>query len=315
VDNTSGWPARHLLHGSFRWYFTLDPGTSPSQVALTSPYNQCSAPTGPTRFAGSVYYVTVSGEGQDIAPAGQSAFHREVQFRLTFPGAHDPSGDWSYQGVPGGAGATPVNVGHVVLYDGSTQVWGTAPDGGGGTTNGGTTAGSSAGTLSGASGGTTAGSTSGSTSGSTAGTSSGTTSGTSAGTTSGTTSGSTSGATGGAATGGTGTPPPGAACQVGYIVTNQWAGGFQADVKVVNSGTNALNGWTVDWTFGGDQHIANAWNGTVTQSGQQVTARDAGRNAALASGGSVDTGFTASYSASNAPPHGLTLNGTSCTTA
>ncbi|MFI1093185.1 glycoside hydrolase family 9 protein [Streptomyces sp. NPDC020917] len=307
VVNTSGWPARHLLHGSFRWYFTLDPGTTPSQVTLTSPYNQCSAPTGPTPYAGSVYYVTVSCEGQDIAPAGQSAFHREVQFRLTFPGAHNPAGDWSYQGVPTTAGATPVTVDHVVLYDGSTQVWGSAPAGDGGTAAGGTSSGTTAGTSSG----TTSGTSSGTSSGTTSGTSSGTTSGSS----SGTTSGATTGASGGTADGGTGTPPPGAACRVTYTLTNQWSGGFQADVAVANTGANALNGWTLTWTFGGDQHIANAWNGTVTQSGQQVTVHDAGWNAALPSGGSVDIGFTASYSAGNAPPHDFALNGTSCTTA
>jgi endoglucanase len=127
VVNKSGWPARHLLHGSFRYYFTLDPGTSASDVKLSSPYNQCSAPTGPTQFSGSIYYVTVSCEGQDIAPAGQSAFHREVQFRLTFPGPHDPTKDWSYQGVATTSGATPVTVNDIVLYDGSTPVWGNAP--------------------------------------------------------------------------------------------------------------------------------------------------------------------------------------------
>jgi len=295
VVNTSGWPARHLLHGSFRWYFTLDAGTSPSQVALSSPYNQCSAPTGPTQFSGNVYYVTVSCEGQDIAPAGQSAYHREVQFRLTFPGAHNPAGDWSYQGVPTTAGATPVTVNNVVLYDGTTRVWGAQPSGDGGTTAGGTTAGSGS-------------------AGTSAGTTSGTSTGTTSGTSAGTTAGSTAGGTGGTADGGTGTPPPGAACQVAYTVTNAWSGGFQADVKVTNTGASALNGWTVTWTFGGDQHIVNAWNATVTQSGQQVTAHDAGWNAALPSGAAADIGFTASYGTSNAAPHAFTLNGTACTT-
>lgn len=129
VVNKSGWPARHLTHGSFRYYFTLDPGTSASQVTLSSAYNQCSAPQGPTQFSGSVYYVTVSCEGQDIAPAGQSAFHREVQFRLAFPGAHDPKNDWSYQGVSTVPGSTPVTVNDIVLYDGGSAVWGTPPSG------------------------------------------------------------------------------------------------------------------------------------------------------------------------------------------
>ncbi|MCL2732850.1 MAG: cellulose-binding domain-containing protein [Actinomycetia bacterium] len=91
-------------------------------------------------------------------------------------------------------------------------------------------------------------------------------------------------------------------------------GGFQADLAVANTGANALNGWTLTWTLGGD-HIVNAWNGTVTPSGRQVTARDAGRNAAPPSGGSVDIGRTASCSAGDAPRHAFALNGTSCATA
>jgi endoglucanase len=128
VVNKSGWPARHLTKGSFRYYFTLDPGETPSQVQLTSPFNQCTTPTRITQFAGSVYYVTVDCTGQDIAPAGQSQFHREVQFRLTFPAAHDYTKDWSYQGLTGLAnGATPVNTTFIELYDGTTKVWGTGP--------------------------------------------------------------------------------------------------------------------------------------------------------------------------------------------
>jgi cellulase/cellobiase CelA1 len=86
-------------------------------------------------------------------------------------------------------------------------------------------------------------------------------------------------------------------------------------VAVTNTGASALNGWTLTWTFGGDQVVANAWNGTVTQSGQHVTAHDAGWNAALPSGGSADIGLTASYGTSNAPPHDFALNGTPCTTS
>jgi len=128
VVNESGWPARALTNGSFRYYFTLDPGETPSQLALSSPFNQCTNPSGVTQFSGAVYYVTVSCAGQNIAPAGQSAFHREVQFRITFPAAHDFTKDWSYQDLAGMAnGATPVTTSHIELYNGTTKVWGTGP--------------------------------------------------------------------------------------------------------------------------------------------------------------------------------------------
>src|SRR5690242_14629497 len=109
VNNKTAWPARALTNASFRYYFTLDAGVSPSQVVLASPYNQCTAPTGPTQFSGSTYFVTISCAGTRIAPSGQSDFHKEVQFRLTFPGAHDPSKDWSYAGIATTPGATPIS--------------------------------------------------------------------------------------------------------------------------------------------------------------------------------------------------------------
>lgn len=131
VVNKSGWPARHLTNGSFRYYFTLDPGETASQLQLTSPYNQCNAPGPITQYSGSTYYLTVSCVGDDVAPAGQSQFHREVQFRITFPAAHDYTKDWSYQDLTGLAtNSTPINTSHIELYDGSTKVWGTAPGGG-----------------------------------------------------------------------------------------------------------------------------------------------------------------------------------------
>ncbi|WP_027343313.1 glycoside hydrolase family 9 protein [Hamadaea tsunoensis] len=120
VYNKSAWPARKLTNGSFRYYFTLDGTTTPSQISLTSAYNQCSAPTGPTQFSGNVYYVTVSCSGQVIAPAGQSDWRREVQFRITSAGTWDPTNDWSYQ-------SAIARDAHMTLYDGSTLVWGTAP--------------------------------------------------------------------------------------------------------------------------------------------------------------------------------------------
>ncbi|MBM9510189.1 glycoside hydrolase family 9 protein [Streptomyces sp. KK5PA1] len=276
VVNKSGWPARHLTHGSFRWYFTLDPGTSPSQVTLASPYNQCLAPQGPTQYSGNVYYVTISCEGQDIAPAGQSAFHREVQFRLTFPGAHDPKGDWSYQGVSTVPGSTPVTVNDIVLYDGANPVWGTAPDGSGTTPP------------------TTPPPT----------------------TPPPTTPPPTTPppTTPPPTTPPPTTTPPGqgAGCAVTYKVTNAWSGGFQADVQVTDLGTAPINHWTVTWTFGGDQKVGNGWNGTFAQSGQKVTVTDAGYNATIPPGGSTGFGFTGTYSASNAAPTGFAVNGSPC---
>src|SRR5690606_2214586 len=41
VYNKSAWPARALTDGSFRYYFTLDGDTTPSQISLQSAFSQC----------------------------------------------------------------------------------------------------------------------------------------------------------------------------------------------------------------------------------------------------------------------------------
>jgi endoglucanase len=122
VYNKSAWPARALTDGSFRYYFTLDGATTPSQISLTTAHNQCSAPTGPVQHSGNVYYVQVSCAGQNIAPAGQSPWRREVQFRITSAGSWDPTNDWSYRTTMG------LNQ-NITLFSGGTRIWGDEPSG------------------------------------------------------------------------------------------------------------------------------------------------------------------------------------------
>ncbi|WP_309133515.1 cellulose binding domain-containing protein [Cellulomonas sp.] len=103
-------------------------------------------------------------------------------------------------------------------------------------------------------------------------------------------------------------------CRVTYAVTNQWGGGFGADVRVENLG-DAIDGWTLTWDFAAGQTVTQAWNAVTTQSGARVTARHASYNAALPSGGSVGFGFNGSWSGSNPAPTSFALNGTTCTGA
>ncbi len=127
VRNQSAWPARPLDNGSFRYYFTLDGTTTASQVSVTSAYNQCKAPTGPTLLSGKTYYVTIDCSNTSIAPAGQSQHRREVQFRIASTGTWDPSNDWSYTGITTTPGATPVRAQNMTVYAGTTKVWGNPP--------------------------------------------------------------------------------------------------------------------------------------------------------------------------------------------
>jgi endoglucanase len=106
--------------------------------------------------------------------------------------------------------------------------------------------------------------------------------------------------------------PPAAACSVGYRVDSSWGNGFTATVTVQNTGPSPVAGWTLGWSFAGDQRIGNAWNATVTQTGSAVTARDAGWNGTLAPGASASFGFQAAYSGGNTAPTQFTVNGAAC---
>ncbi|GAB2851863.1 cellulase family glycosylhydrolase [Streptomyces deserti] len=104
-----------------------------------------------------------------------------------------------------------------------------------------------------------------------------------------------------------------AVCGVRYRVTNEWTGGFQGEIVLRNTGSSAINGWTLRWTFPDSQRITNLWGGTATQSGSEVTVTSASYTAAVPASGSVTLGFTATKGAANPGPTAFTLNGASCT--
>ena len=46
-------------------------------------------------------------------------------------------------------------------------------------------------------------------------------------------------------------------CSASYSTASQWSGGFVASVTVTDTGSTALTGWTVTFTFGGDQQVTS----------------------------------------------------------
>ncbi len=109
-----------------------------------------------------------------------------------------------------------------------------------------------------------------------------------------------------------GAPPSTASCAVAYRVTGSWAGGFQGDVRITNTGTAAVDGWTLGWSWAGGQRVSQLWNGTVGQTGAAVTVTNASWNGRLAAGASASVGFLGSWSGSNPAPTAFTLNGATC---
>jgi len=109
------------------------------------------------------------------------------------------------------------------------------------------------------------------------------------------------------------TPTPGTG---NYVVTysmNDWGSGATVSVTIKNNTSTAVNGWTLAWTYSGNQTISNLWCGSYTQSGASVSVKDAGYNANIpANGGTANFGFNINYSGTNAKPASITLNGVAC---
>ena len=108
--------------------------------------------------------------------------------------------------------------------------------------------------------------------------------------------------------------PRATGCRVQYTVGSTWPGGFGANVTVTNLG-DPLTGWTLGWSWSAGQTVTQAWNATVSQSGAQVTARNAGHNGSIATNGTASFGFNGSWTGSNPTPTAFTLNGVACTGA
>ena len=113
------------------------------------------------------------------------------------------------------------------------------------------------------------------------------------------------------------TPPPnggGTACKVTYA-PNTWNDGFTANVTVANTGSTAVNGWTLGFTLPSGQAITSSWNATLTGSSGAVTARNISWNGTIPANGSQSFGFQGTYSGTYSSPSTFTLNGTACTRA
>ncbi|HVU71205.1 MAG TPA: cellulose binding domain-containing protein [Ktedonobacteraceae bacterium] len=110
------------------------------------------------------------------------------------------------------------------------------------------------------------------------------------------------------------TPASGSACNVHYAITNQWPGGFGATITITNTGTSAINGWSLHFTFANGQTITQLWNGAYTQTGSAVTITSLSYNGSLAPGATLNSapGFNGAWNGTNAVPTSFTLNGVTC---
>jgi poly(hydroxyalkanoate) depolymerase family esterase len=108
------------------------------------------------------------------------------------------------------------------------------------------------------------------------------------------------------------TPPVGGSCQVADSML-AWNTGYTSNLTITNSGTTAINGWSLGFTLAAGQSIVSGWNATYTPSAGRVTAVNLSYNGSIAPGASTSIGLQAAYTATAAAPSAFTLNGSTCT--
>jgi O-glycosyl hydrolase len=104
------------------------------------------------------------------------------------------------------------------------------------------------------------------------------------------------------------------ACQVIYTLNSSWPGGFTAQVVIDNTGTTTINGWSLTFTFPGDEQITGNFNGGFSQTGENATLTNASYNGTIAPGANITDGFQGTWTSSHANPTSFSLNGATCTT-
>jgi Cellulose binding domain len=103
------------------------------------------------------------------------------------------------------------------------------------------------------------------------------------------------------------------ACAAGYKVTVDIGSYFAAEVTVRNTGTQAIDGWTVEFEFPQDQHVTTGWGGVFKQTQSRVRVRDLIYNGSIARGATLKIGFVGSHhTRPNRAPSRFTVNGVRC---
>jgi len=136
INNKSGWPAKVATKLSYKYFVDLteviNAGKTAADVKVSTNYNQAGAAvTGPIAWDASknIYYINCDFNGAAIYPGGQSAFKKELQFRIAAPDGTtwNNANDWSYTGIATTPGATPVQVTNIPVYDNGVKVYGNEP--------------------------------------------------------------------------------------------------------------------------------------------------------------------------------------------
>lgn len=84
-----------------------------------------------------------------------------------------------------------------------------------------------------------------------------------------------------------------------HEVTNEWATGFVATIRLENNGTQPIEGWTVNWEYE-DSRITNSWSAQLTGN-NPYSASAMSWNNTIAPGGSVEFGVQGTKNSNSTP--------------
>ena len=129
VYNKSAWPARVAENLELRYFVDLSELSDPASLKVSLNYAEGASFGGLYEWNKSknLYYVSIRFNSK-IYPGGQSAYKKEVQFRMSAAG-WNPDNDPSYKEIKGSNGSELVRAASVGLFENNTLVFGTLPDG------------------------------------------------------------------------------------------------------------------------------------------------------------------------------------------
>ena len=130
IYNQSGWPARVGKELELRYFVNLSELSDPGSVTVNLNYSDGA------KFGGlyewdkdnGIYYVSIDFSDSLIYPGGQSAYKKEVQFRMMASG-WNADNDPSYAQLVGTNGSDLIRAESVGLYEYGELIFGTEPDG------------------------------------------------------------------------------------------------------------------------------------------------------------------------------------------
>jgi endoglucanase/cellulose 1,4-beta-cellobiosidase len=99
----------------------------------------------------------------------------------------------------------------------------------------------------------------------------------------------------------------GATCK--QVVSSEWGNGFSGAIRITNTKSTAINGWSISWQFSDGTKITNSWNANVSGS-NPYSASNLSWNGTIQPGQSVEFGYNATKGGSsvNTP----TISGSVC---